>query len=234
MDVGSILLDEAAAGEAEAEARIAINVASDLEKAKTAATEGAQVVRPPKLCKRGVGSGSAGGAGKSGGRRGSRTTHFLFSHNVSSQVRRWLLPLRTQTKTVPRPRACARRGWSGCRCGESDCAVHHPKHREGQCGELIVTRYEFDPETPNTLRRVEEVFEHIVHGLSVVTLRSSTGRTQTLHTTAEHPVYVPGRGWVGCRELGGMSCSSPLAASRPCCLPITSDIGREFWCIISG
>jgi len=68
-------------------------------------------------------------------------------------------------------------------------------------GELVVTRDQFDPEAPIALRRVEETFERIAHALTIVTIRSSTGTLQTLHSTSEHPVYVPERGWVVCREL---------------------------------
>jgi hypothetical protein len=67
--------------------------------------------------------------------------------------------------------------------------------------ELVVARDESDPGARLALRQVDEVYERMAYGLTIVTLRSSTGMVQTLHTTSEHPVYVPGRGWVVCREL---------------------------------
>ena len=67
--------------------------------------------------------------------------------------------------------------------------------------DLVLARKQFEPDGPLVLQRIEEVFERTAYQLTIVTLRSSSGQTQSLYTTNEHPVYVPGRGWVVCREL---------------------------------
>ena len=68
-------------------------------------------------------------------------------------------------------------------------------------GDWVVARDQHDPDGGAMLRQVEAAFVRRALHLTAVTLRSSTGAEQVLRTTAEHPVYVPGRGWVDCREL---------------------------------
>jgi YD repeat-containing protein len=93
--------------------------------------------------------------------------------------------------------------------GLAEATVHYlTKNVEAlRAGDLILARNEFDPAAPLFSRRVEEVFERTAYQLTIVMLRSSTGREQTLYTTNEHPVYVPNRGWVICRELRAGDCS---------------------------
>lgn len=62
-------------------------------------------------------------------------------------------------------------------------------------GDRVLARDEFDPEAPVVACRVEEVF--IREGL-IWELRVGG---QTIRTTAEHPHYILGRGWVACQEL---------------------------------
>jgi hypothetical protein len=59
----------------------------------------------------------------------------------------------------------------------------------------VLARDEFDPAAAVLACRVEEVF--VREGL-IWELRIGG---QTIRTTAEHPHYVPGRGWVACHEL---------------------------------
>lgn len=92
-----------------------------------------------------------------------------------------------------------------------------------KAGDIILARDQFASASPVVPRRVEEVFERTAYGLTVVTLRSSSGLEQSLYSTNEHPIYVPGRGWMVARELeagdellepsGGCPRSSPLATS---------------------
>ncbi|HWE98107.1 MAG TPA: polymorphic toxin-type HINT domain-containing protein [Tepidisphaeraceae bacterium] len=91
-------------------------------------------------------------------------------------------------------------------------------------GDRVLARDQYDSDAPPTLRRVEEVFTRTAYHLTMVVVRSSTGREQTLYSTNEHPVYVPGRGWVVCRELaagdelleptGGVSTVTAVATER--------------------
>jgi hypothetical protein len=59
----------------------------------------------------------------------------------------------------------------------------------------VLARGEFDPAAAVVACRVEEV---IVREGLIWEMRIGG---QTIRTTAEHPHYVPGRGWVACQEL---------------------------------
>jgi hypothetical protein len=50
-------------------------------------------------------------------------------------------------------------------------------------------------------RQIAEVFERTALPLHILTLRSSNGAAQTLTTTAEHPVYALGHGWIAAGKL---------------------------------
>jgi hypothetical protein len=67
-------------------------------------------------------------------------------------------------------------------------------------GDFVLSRDEGDPIGQNVQCRIEGVFVRRVQSLQIVTLRSSSGKLQTLHTTPEHPVYINSRGWVGAAE----------------------------------
>ena len=43
--------------------------------------------------------------------------------------------------------------------------------------------------------------QRTTYRLTIVTLRDSSGREQTIHTTAEHPTYVLGKGWIAAGQL---------------------------------
>jgi hypothetical protein len=62
--------------------------------------------------------------------------------------------------------------------------------------DLVLSRDENDPYGRNVLRRIEEIFVRRVQSLQIITVRSSCGTLQTLHTTQAHPVYINSRGWV--------------------------------------
>jgi hypothetical protein len=70
-------------------------------------------------------------------------------------------------------------------------------------GDLVQSRSQFDPEGPVAARAVEEVF------VREAPLWSLRVRGQEIHTTAEHPFYVAGRGWQCVAELrvGELLCS---------------------------
>jgi hypothetical protein len=68
-------------------------------------------------------------------------------------------------------------------------------------GETVLCRSQLDPQGPMTFQRIEEVFVRTTQHLQIVTLQSSDGLEQTLHTTNEHPLYVEGKGWVDSRDL---------------------------------
>ena len=68
-------------------------------------------------------------------------------------------------------------------------------------GDYVLTRDEHDPDGDLVLRQIEEVFARITYQLHFVTLRSSGGVEQTITTTAEHPVYALGHGWIAAGQL---------------------------------
>jgi hypothetical protein len=70
-----------------------------------------------------------------------------------------------------------------------------------KAGDAVLTCDENDADGELVLQRIEETFARTAYCLTVVTLRSSTGQTQTLHTTAEHPVYALGKGWIACGQI---------------------------------
>jgi len=70
-----------------------------------------------------------------------------------------------------------------------------------QPGQAVLTRDEHNPDSTLLLRHIEETFVRTAFHLQTITLRSSTGIEQTLHTTAEHPVYVLGKGWINAAKL---------------------------------
>jgi hypothetical protein len=177
LDVGSILFDETGAGEAEAEARIVVNIGGDLEKANAAAREGTQVAGDVSLTDQII-----------------QNQCFIAGTQVVVAI------VDSEAGTDATEQAVEMSGAAVAVAAPSVRYITQSIEKISR-RELIVTRDQFDPEAPNILREVEEVFERIAHGLTIVTLRSSTGRLQTLQTTSEHPVYVPGRGWVVCREL---------------------------------
>ncbi len=59
-------------------------------------------------------------------------------------------------------------------------------------GDLVWSRNEFDPDGPVVLKRVEEVFVRVALVLNL----HVNGRV--IRTTAEHPIYVEGKGWTAC------------------------------------
>jgi len=70
-----------------------------------------------------------------------------------------------------------------------------------QPGQAVLTRDEHNPDGTLLLRHIEETFIRTAYHLQIVTIRSSTGIEQTLHTTAEHPFYVLGKGWIDCGDI---------------------------------
>ncbi len=62
-------------------------------------------------------------------------------------------------------------------------------------GDLILSGDEFDPEAPPQQRPVEEVFTSYARLLNV-----HIG-SQVIRTTAEHPLYVRGKGWLRAQDL---------------------------------
>jgi len=78
-------------------------------------------------------------------------------------------------------------------------------------GDLLLSRSEFDPDGPVEARAVEEVFARSAR------IKALHVGGRVIRTTAEHPFYVHGRGWVAASQLGigdllvGHSCqSSPV------------------------
>jgi hypothetical protein len=67
-------------------------------------------------------------------------------------------------------------------------------------GDELLSRSEFDPGGPVASRRVEKVFVRTARVLHL-----HVGR-QVIRTTAEHPLYVGGRGWVPAGELQPGDC----------------------------
>jgi hypothetical protein len=65
-----------------------------------------------------------------------------------------------------------------------------------QPGDWILSKNEANFDAPTQMRRIQKVFVRSVNCIETVTLRSSRGVLQTLHTTSEHPVYIDKRGWV--------------------------------------
>ena len=59
-----------------------------------------------------------------------------------------------------------------------------------QEGDEVATRNEFDPHGAVVYREVEEVYVRVAHILNVEVAG------QIIETTAEHPFYVVGRGWI--------------------------------------
>jgi hypothetical protein len=70
-----------------------------------------------------------------------------------------------------------------------------------KAGDWVLTRDESDAEGELILRQIEEKFERTAYNLLFLTIRSSSGQTQTLTTTNEHPVYVEGLGWIVAQDL---------------------------------
>ena len=70
-----------------------------------------------------------------------------------------------------------------------------------RAGDWIVTRDQHDADGQLVLRQIEETFHRTAQHLLFLTIRSSTGQTQTLTTTNEHPVYVEGLGWIKALDL---------------------------------
>jgi len=65
-----------------------------------------------------------------------------------------------------------------------------------QVGDEILTRLEWEPDAPVLVSQVEARFENVAR---IWHLHLATG--QVIRTTAEHPFYVDGRGWVPAGEL---------------------------------
>ena len=70
-----------------------------------------------------------------------------------------------------------------------------------RAGDWIVTKDQHDAAGQLVLRQIEETFHRTAQHLLFLTIRSSTGQTQTLTTTNEHPVYVEGLGWIKALDL---------------------------------
>ena len=68
-------------------------------------------------------------------------------------------------------------------------------------GDWLLSRDEQSPDAPLVLRQIEATFKKTAYQLQLITLRSSTGQHQTLTTTAEHPLYALGQGWVAAGKL---------------------------------
>ncbi|HEY0709190.1 MAG TPA: polymorphic toxin-type HINT domain-containing protein, partial [Polyangia bacterium] len=66
-------------------------------------------------------------------------------------------------------------------------------------GTLVLTRGEADQ--PLVWRPVVNTFVNRARALVTLTVRAQEGRAETLSTTANHPFYVGGRGWVEAGEL---------------------------------
>jgi hypothetical protein len=74
---------------------------------------------------------------------------------------------------------------------------HGPKAIETfQVGDEILTRLEWEPDAPVLVSQVEARFENVAR---IWHLHLASG--QVIRTTAEHPFYVDGRGWVPAGEL---------------------------------
>ncbi len=69
-------------------------------------------------------------------------------------------------------------------------------------GDLVASRSEFDPDGPVEYKEVQEIFVRLG---SVVNLHVAG---QIIETTAEHPFYVPGTGWVPAGALRIGNCLS--------------------------
>jgi hypothetical protein len=65
-----------------------------------------------------------------------------------------------------------------------------------QVGDEILTRLEWEPDAPVLVSQVEARFENVAR---IWHLHRASG--QVIRTTAEHPFYVDGRGWVPAGEL---------------------------------
>jgi intein/homing endonuclease len=65
-----------------------------------------------------------------------------------------------------------------------------------QVGDEILTRLEWEPDAPVLVSQVEARFENVAR---IWHLHLASG--QVIRTTAEHPFYVDGRGWVPAGEL---------------------------------
>jgi Pretoxin HINT domain/Putative Ig domain len=78
-------------------------------------------------------------------------------------------------------------------------------------GDLVLSRSEFEPEGPVEPKRVEEVF---VRTAAVLELRVG-GRS--IRTTAEHPFYVAGRGWI---PAGMLAVGDPLTQHEGLPIPV--------------
>jgi hypothetical protein len=70
-----------------------------------------------------------------------------------------------------------------------------------ESGQCLVSRDEDDASAPLVFRRIEDRFGNTAYGLIHVTLLSSGGIQHTISTTVEHPIFVPGRGWIRVSEL---------------------------------
>jgi hypothetical protein len=74
---------------------------------------------------------------------------------------------------------------------------HGPRAIETfQVGDEILTRLEWEPDAPVLVSQVEARFENVAR---IWHLHLASG--QVIRTTAEHPFYVDGRGWVPAGEL---------------------------------
>jgi len=78
-------------------------------------------------------------------------------------------------------------------------------------GDLVLARDEYDPNGDLSPKVVEEVF--VAHGL-VWDLRAGG---QVIRTSAEHPFYVPGTGWVPCQQL---KIGDPLLTADGLCVQV--------------
>jgi hypothetical protein len=74
---------------------------------------------------------------------------------------------------------------------------HGPRAIETfQVGDEILTRLEWEPDAPVLVSQVEARFENVAR---IWHLHLASG--QVIRTTAEHPFYVDGRGWLPAGEL---------------------------------
>lgn len=67
--------------------------------------------------------------------------------------------------------------------------------------EEVLARGEFEASGEVTFGQLDATFVKVGYGLVHLRVHSSGGREQVITTTAEHPVYVLGEGWVATGEL---------------------------------
>jgi hypothetical protein len=191
LDIGSIIFDETGAGEAEAEARIVVNIGGDLEKANAAAREGTQV------------AGDVENVARDASAAGEEAPIVQCSIEGQCFIAGTQIVVATLDSEEDDRAAQSVHWFESTAVAVAPPAVRYITQsiETLKPGDWVLARDQFNPGAPNTLQRIEVAVERTAFSLTAVTIRSSTGWLQTLYTTSEHPLYVPGRGWVVSREL---------------------------------